>query len=140
MNEQKIKLDRIITTVSFEVRYFQGIMPICAALLQCFNESVSYWLLRYLLIKCRHIQNDINLYNNYLQLLEEEFRTLLPDVYDHLELQGLELNYFVMKWIMGLFSEDMAKPLLLSVWDLLCNSDVYVLMYVIVELFRAWRE
>lgn len=41
---------------------------------------------------------------------------------------------------MGLFSEDMAKPLLLSVWDLLCHSDIYVLIYVIVALFRIWQE
>lgn len=59
-------------------------MPICAALLQCFNEVVSYWLLRYLLIKCRHIQNDLHFYNNYLELLEQEFQNLLPEVYHHL--------------------------------------------------------
>lgn len=71
MNENRLKLDRIITTISFEVRYFQGIMPICAALLQCFNETVSYWVLKYMLFKCKYIQNDIEFYSHYLLELEE---------------------------------------------------------------------
>jgi hypothetical protein len=68
--EQQGRLDRIITTLSFKVKYFQGIMPICAALLQCFNENTSYWLLRLLLFKCRYVQLDIPTYHAFLELLE----------------------------------------------------------------------
>lgn len=41
-----------------------------------------------------------------------------------------------MKWVMGLFSEDMGKSMLLALWDLLCQSDVYILMYVIIQIFK----
>ena len=63
-------------------------MPICANLLQCFNEHISYWLLRYLLHKCRYIQNDICFYNAYVEVLDNEFKALLPDVYFHLTDKG----------------------------------------------------
>jgi len=111
-------------------------MPICAILLQCFNEHISYWLLRFLLHKCRYIQNDIEFYNKYICILEQEFQILLPEVYQHLSVKGFELNYFVMKWIMGLFSEDMSKTMMLALWDLICQADVYILIYAIVEIFR----
>ena len=67
MVESKLKLDRIITAVSFDVRYFQGAMPICAMLLQCFDEDTSYWLLKYLLFKCSYVQNDMALYSCFLR-------------------------------------------------------------------------
>ena len=35
--ESKVKLDKVVTAVSFHVKYFQGVMPIVAVLLQCFN-------------------------------------------------------------------------------------------------------
>ena len=35
--ESMLKLDRVVTAVSFRVKYFQGVMPICAMLLQCFD-------------------------------------------------------------------------------------------------------
>lgn len=41
-------------------------MPICAALLQCFDETVSFWVLKYLLFRCRYIQNDIDFYTRFL--------------------------------------------------------------------------
>jgi hypothetical protein len=53
---------------------------------------------------------------------------------------GFELNYFVMKWIMGLFSEDMSKPMVLGLWDLLCQTDVYVLIYAIIQIFRVMGQ
>jgi hypothetical protein len=120
------------------VKYFQGIMPICANLLQCFNENTSYWLLRYLLFKCSYIQVDIEFYHRYISLLDHELQFLLPEVYSHLESNGFEINYFVMKWIMGLFSEDMSKTMVLGIWDLLCQTDVYMLIYVIVAIFKCF--
>ena len=69
MVEQQGRLDRIITTLSFKVKYFQGIMPICAALLQCFNEQTSYWLLRLLLFKSRYVQLDLPTYHAFLAVL-----------------------------------------------------------------------
>lgn len=45
-----------------------------------------------------------------------------------------------MKWVMGLFSEDMSKSMLLSLWDLLCHTDVYILMYMIIEIFKLFEE
>ena len=57
-------------------------------------------------------------------------------MHKHLDRMGFELNYFVMKWIMGLFSEDMSKTMVLALWDLICQTDVYVVMYVIIEIFR----
>jgi len=69
VTEQQGRLDRIITTLSFKIKYFQGIMPICAALLQCFNENTSYWLLRLLLFKCRYVQLDIPTYHAFLEIL-----------------------------------------------------------------------
>lgn len=112
-------------------------MPICAALLQCFNENTSYWLLRFLLFKCRYIQLDLSLYSSFLSLLEQELHALLPEVASHLESCGFEANYFVMKWIMGLFAEDMAKPMVLAIWDLLCQTDLLVLVYVVVAIFQC---
>jgi hypothetical protein len=41
-----------------------------------------------------------------------------------------------MKWIMGLFSEDMSKTMALALWDLICQTDVYILIYAVVEIFR----
>lgn len=114
-------------------------MPICASLLQCFNENTSYWLLRYLLFKCHYIQLNVDFYQRYICLLDQEFQNLLPDVYNHLDSCGFELNYFVMKWIMGLFSEDMSKPMVLGIWDLICQTDVYILIYVIIAIFQCFR-
>ncbi len=42
-----------------------------------------------------------------------------------------------MKWIMGLFAEDMTKPMVLAVWDLLCQTDLLVLVYVVVAIFQC---
>lgn len=138
--EQQGRLDRIITALSFKVRYFQGLMPICAALLQCFDQNVSYWLLRYLLHRCRYVQTDLALYHAFLSQLEEEFRSLLPETYVQLERCGLELNYFVMKWVMGLFAEDMSKTMLLAVWDALCHSGLHFLSYLIIQIFRQFEQ
>ena len=59
-----------MTTLSFHTRYFQGIMPICASLLQCFNEQVAYWLLRLLLARCRLVQVEVPLYSSFMGRLE----------------------------------------------------------------------
>ena len=59
-------------------------MPICASLLQCFNQQISYWLLKYLLYKSRYIQVDIHLYQQFIAQLDYEFQHLLPEVYYHL--------------------------------------------------------
>lgn len=56
----------------------------------------------------------------------------------HLEESCFEPNYFVMKWIMGLFAEDMAKPMVLAVWDLLCQTDLLVLVYVVIAIFQCF--
>jgi len=45
-----------------------------------------------------------------------------------------------MKWIMGLFSEDMSKTMLLAFWDALCQTDVYLIMYLIIEIFKYLGE
>lgn len=138
--DHQVMLDKIITTISFKIKYFQGIMPICASLLQCFNQNISYWLLRYILFKCHYIQNDIKFYHSFIQELENEFKVVLPQVYDHLDYCGFELNYFVMKWIMGLFSEDMSKTMVLAVWDLLCLTDVTIMIYVILGIFKCFSD
>lgn len=58
----------------------------------------------------------------------------------HLEESCFEPNYFVMKWIMGLFAEDMAKPMVLAVWDLLCQTDLLVLVYVVIAIFQCLAQ
>lgn len=63
-------------------------MPICASLLQCFNENTSYWLLRYLLFKCNYIQLNVEFYQRYIRILDQEFQNILPDVYNHLDTCG----------------------------------------------------
>ena len=45
-----------------------------------------------------------------------------------------------MKWVMGLFAEDMSKTTRLVLWDLICQTDVFVLVYAVVEVFRIFRE
>ena len=45
-----------------------------------------------------------------------------------------------MKWVMGLFAEDMSKTTRLVLWDLICQNDVFVLVYAVVEVFRIFRE
>jgi hypothetical protein len=72
--ESKLKLNRVVTTVSFQVRYFQGVMPICATLLQCFDEQTSYWILKYLLFRSNYIQTNIDLYSHFLIYLEQLFQ------------------------------------------------------------------
>ena len=44
-----------------------------------------------------------------------------------------------MKWIMGLFAEDLPKSLLLSVWDTLMQTDVYYLAFLVIQLFRVFE-
>jgi hypothetical protein len=63
-------------------------MPICATLLQCFNETTSYWLLRYLVFRCRYIQLDLALYQRFLGYLDREFGVMLPELKSHLESSG----------------------------------------------------
>ena len=41
---------------------------------------------------------------------------------------------------MGLFSEDMVKPMVLAVWDLLCQTDLLVLVYVVTAIFQCLGE
>jgi len=41
---------------------------------------------------------------------------------------------------MGLFAEDMAKPMVLAVWDLLCQTDLLVLVYVVTAIFQCLGE
>ena len=115
-------------------------MPISAVMLQFFNETTTYWLLRYLLFKSRYIQNDIDLYHCFIKELEIKFRKILPNIYQHITENGFELNYFVMKWIMGLFAEDLSKTMLLAVWDLLFQTELEVLMYVIIAIFSMLEE
>ena len=59
---------------------------------------------------------------------------MLPKLHRHLEDNGFELNYFVMKWVMGLFSEDMPKPMLLAVWDVLCQAGLDFLPSLIISV------
>jgi hypothetical protein len=138
--ESKMKLNRVVTTVSFSVRYFQGVLPICAALVQVFNEHTAYWLLKYLLAKCRYIQTDLSLYSRIIQELDAQFKLVLPVLYQHLEEKGFELNYFVMKWVLGLFAEDMPKPMLLGLWDLVCQTDVYMLSCAVLTIFGVFED
>lgn len=79
-------------------------------------------------------------YQAFLRQLEEEFKAEMPELYTHLEELEFELNYFVMKWIMGLFSEDLPKHLLLSFWDCLCQTDLYMLLCLILTIFRHFES
>jgi hypothetical protein len=88
----------------------------------------------------RYVQLDLPTYHAFLALLEHELTVLLPEVAAHLEQSGFEANYFVMKWIMGLFAEDMAKPMVLAVWDLLCQTDLLVLVYVVAAIFHCLAQ
>lgn len=136
----KMKLDRVVTTVSFQVRYFQGVMPIVATLLQCFDEQTSYWVLKYLLFRSSYIQTNMEVYSQFMAHLEAEFQRLEPELYAHLETMGFELSYFVMKWVMGLFAEDLPKSMLLSVWDALLQTEVHYLAYLTISLFGQFRQ
>ena len=41
---------------------------------------------------------------------------------------------------MGLFAEDLSKSMLLAVWDLLFQTELEVLMYVIIAIFLRLEE
>jgi hypothetical protein len=45
-----------------------------------------------------------------------------------------------MKWVMGLFSEDMAKPLVLGFWDLLRQIGLEAISCMIIAVFRCFSE
>lgn len=32
----------------------------------------------------------------------------------------------------------MSKPMVLAIWDLICQTDVYILIYVIVAIFKCF--
>lgn len=34
----------------------------------------------------------------------------------------------------------MSKTMILALWDLICQTDVYVLIYAIVEIFRILKQ
>jgi hypothetical protein len=38
---------------------------------------------------------------------------------------------------MGLFAEDMGKPMVLAIWDLLCQTDLLILVYVVAAIFHC---
>ena len=50
------------------------------------------------------MQVDLSLYTAFVGKLEAEVKALLPEVHGKLEQCGLGVDYFAMKWIMGLFS------------------------------------
>jgi hypothetical protein len=43
-----------------------------------------------------------------------------------------------MKWVMGLFSENMAKPLVLGFWDLLCQIGLDAISSMIIAIFQCF--
>ena len=32
----------------------------------------------------------------------------------------------------------MSKPMVLAIWDLICQTDVYILIYVIIAIFKCF--
>lgn len=45
-----------------------------------------------------------------------------------------------MKWIMGLFSYDLHKDLLMKLWDLICLYGLASLKWFIVSIFKVLKE
>jgi hypothetical protein len=45
-----------------------------------------------------------------------------------------------MKWLMGLFSYDLSKHVLLYFWDLIINFGIPALEWLIVSIFKCLEE
>lgn len=65
---------------------------------------------------------------------------LLPALSEHFYEEDLELNYFAMKWIMGIFSEDMNRGLLLRFWDILLNTEISMLIYTVIAILEYLQD
>jgi hypothetical protein len=69
--------------------------------------------------------------------LDQEIKMMLPELYDHLANNDFDIEYFAMRWIMDLFSQDLDKKILLSFWDILCQTDIKMLTYFVISILKT---
>lgn len=59
--------------------------------------------------KCEDIQNDCEKYSVFMDCVENELKKRAAWILAILEDEDLDLEYFAMKWILGIFSYDLDR-------------------------------
>lgn len=126
--------------LSFNVSYFQGLNSIVAVFLSYYDENKTYWLVRYLISKTQNIHNNQDLYVDFMSQIEEYVEKNNEKVFEHFEKNDLTIEYFAMRWIMGLFSYDIERETLMYLWDLICFHSLKALKWFIVGILEELKE
>ena len=58
----------------------------------------------------------------------------------HLRKYDLNVDYFAMRWILGLFSYDLDSEILMKVWSMICLSGLKGLKWLIISIFEEFKD
>lgn len=67
--------------------------------------------------------------------IDREVKDRCPGLYKRLGQLDLDVGYFAMRWVMGLFSADLARGVVMQLWDLLISFGLASLKWFTVSVF-----
>ncbi len=105
---------------SIEGGYFQGLNMLVFFVFQAgLGPEQAYWVLMYVLQRQglhSLIRNNFRLYRGFEHLLEHCLEAVSPETATSLRRKTQGLSYFVMRWVLSLFTYDLSAELAQAVW------------------------
>ncbi|XP_053392731.1 growth hormone-regulated TBC protein 1-A-like [Mercenaria mercenaria] len=129
------------------IGYCQGMNFVAGLLLLVMKGEDSYeekvfWLMDTLInnILPEYFHPDMHAVKLDQEVLGELVRWKAPDIYHHLELQGLSWCLIGMKWFICLFADVLPVDTVLRIWDCLFNEGQKILMRASLVIILSNRD
>ena len=142
-----------------EVSYIQGMNEIIAIIFYIFSkddnefckeytESDSYYTFEILMEQIKEIfqMDDLNYSELFLTLQIKEIKKILkkmePDLFNYFKKIGLEIDNFVMRWILVLFAHEFKIDKAVNFWDRLFTQQdkMKFICYISVALIKSNKK
>mmetsp|Transcript_45431 Transcript_45431/g.95345 ORF Transcript_45431/g.95345 Transcript_45431/m.95345 type:complete len:729 (+) Transcript_45431:77-2263(+) len=132
---------RAYSVYDSEVGYSQGMNFVAATFLMFLPEEEAFWLLVVVMnedpYKLRDLfSRNMTATHEVLYIAENLISQFLPDLYEHLENEQVNISMFATQWLMTLFTRSFPIKLVAKVWDVfLCDGwrIVYCTMLAILD-------
>ena len=142
-----------------EVSYIQGMNEIIAIIFYIFSkddnefckeytESDSYYTFEILMEQIKEIfqMDDLNYSELFLTLQIKEIKKILkkmePDLFNYFKKIGLEIDNFVMRWILVLFAHEFKIDKAVNFWDRLFTQQdkMKFICYISVAIIKSNKK
>ena len=142
-----------------EVSYIQGMNEIIAIIFYIFSkddnefckeytESDSYYTFEILMEQIKEIfqMDDLNYSELFLTLQIKEIKKILkkmePDLFNYFKKIGLEIDNFVMRWILVLFAHEFKIDKAVNFWDRLFTQQdkMKFIFYISVVIIKSNKK